>query len=106
MIRIILMVASLCAFALTLYPLTDIASHADVRHREAWWAIPVLSLVAVLLFVNFFYLYSEKREPSAPPRRLARLFSLWLDAKESELRRRAGIKEKSNIEPISREQRK
>jgi hypothetical protein len=84
LIRIWLVVASVCAFVFIL--------RAVVKdpHSEPFWGADVIIPASFALNVAYL-LFGAGR-----PTRMLRLFSLWLDAKEAELRKRAGREEISN----------
>jgi hypothetical protein len=84
--RYILIAASLAGIAAFLYVLSSIGPPHGV---ERWlWLFPVLAAMNVAyLIVNAPQIARQitSREPS----RIFRLFILWLDAKEAELKKRA-----------------
>jgi hypothetical protein len=83
-IRYILMVASAIYFILFLY---EFATIGPPNGRESEVVYPG----AALLLLNLAYLlFGDSPKPS----RISRLITLWLDAKEAELRKRS--KENSN----------
>jgi hypothetical protein len=53
--------------------------------RQVW--LPIVFLAALVL--NFIYLWFSKPNGEGFEGRIGRLISLWLDAKEAELRKRA-----------------
>jgi Na+/H+ antiporter NhaA len=81
-VRYVLMAASLGGLLFVAY---IIVVHADSVTSEGWFLV---TSMGVGLTINLIYLLtdSNKRTPS----RIAKLFGLWLDAKEHELRKRAG----------------
>jgi hypothetical protein len=76
LLRYFLMAASVGGSAFMFY----IAAHTGA---DQWKGISF----AIGLAINFVYLAVSRRSTREP--RLWRLFGLWLDAKESELRKRA-----------------
>ena len=66
---------------------------ADILNGYSRVKPPLVALIvggALTLIVNAFYLF--RIAPKGVPSRLARLFSLWIDAKEQELKDRVSRK--------------
>jgi hypothetical protein len=89
MIRFVLAMASFVGFVASIaWTLTFFAS---VPHwgREFWFDFGAFVLMSAFVLLNLLYLLFHGPSALGTPR-VARLFGLWLDAKEAELRRRAG----------------
>jgi hypothetical protein len=62
------------------------------RPRPEW---PIVA-IPIFCLLNLAYLFFSYPSSGATPFRLVRLIQLWLDAKEAEFRRRAGIEKKNS----------
>jgi hypothetical protein len=82
-LRYLLIAATLAALAGTTNALVNSVLHHSYASDE--W---VGYCVWIALALNLFYLFANRHPAGKPSWRLFRLFSLWLDAKESELKAR------------------
>jgi hypothetical protein len=84
-LRYLIVLASLGWFALYWYAYVDDSRHGN---HWPWWFV----LMPTYLLLNILYVWLSAPQNQRSPSRIARLFSLWLDAKEAELRERAKTK--------------
>lgn len=84
-LRAVLLIGSVIGFLFALL------NGLDVRNTDIEAKIAEV-VVAALFGLNFFYVRHFPLQPGQGRPRLLTLISLWFDAKESELKRRAGSK--------------
>jgi hypothetical protein len=93
-IRYILIIASAATLVLIFYQVRSVQSNYG-RLEPLWPAF----VFPAFLFLNLAYLMFARAKATTwlnQATRLSRLFTLWLDAKEAELRKRAGKSHNSN----------
>ena len=84
LLRYVLVVGTLAVLGFFLYVGYTIRRHWDFDEALWWW------LCVIVAGLNVVYLLSCPPGIPKSPSRLRKLVSLWLDAKERELRDRAG----------------
>jgi len=84
LLRYVLVAATLFCLGSLFYTTATSHYHMDNTDRLLWW------MVFIGLALNLAYLILCPPGIPKSPSRLRTLFSLWLDAKERELRDRAG----------------
>lgn len=63
--------------------------------RAPWWADPLGIAILVLFLANTWLLWKAKSAPGKG--RISRMVGYWFDAKEAELKAKAGAKEEVNL---------
>jgi hypothetical protein len=88
-LRYLLLVASLGWLVVIVYVIQDQYREYESPDVPLW-----VFLIPVCLIVNIVYVwFSHPGDIPRGPSRISRIFSLWLDAKETELRARAKSKD-------------